>query len=334
MELRNVSANGHSEADISVPSFSIDAPYDTNMFFVNADQTVTAWGSLKDKATKYNVAIWTWELEDFPKLWDAAFQNYDEIWAPSSFSQSAIAVRSPIPVVRVPYCVNPMKDSGKTRADFGIGPQRFVFLAVFDMRSGFERKNPIGAIRAFRQVFGEDHEVELIVKVNHADSAPRALSQLRQEASANVRLIDTALRYEDVTALIRCSDCVVSLHRSEGFGLVLAEAMWLGKPVITTAYSGDLDFTTLDNAFLVSFDMQLVGPGNMPYLENAVWANPHIDHAAQQMKLVYENTGLRLQRAIAGQSLVRSKFSAESIGAVMATRLDLFASGLSRMPRS
>jgi glycosyltransferase involved in cell wall biosynthesis len=331
--LRNLSAEGHNEHDSSIRSFSADAPYDTSIFFVNADQTHIAHRGLHRSSSSRSIGVWTWELEELPPQWNRAFENYDEIWVPSSFCQAAIGAHSPLPVVRIPYCVQPAKDNGFTREDFIIDPGRFVFLNIVDMRSGFARKNALGTMRAFQVAFRGNRDVELVIKVNHAASSHDGLCQLRREASENnTRLIESALRHEDVTALIRCCDCVASLHRAEGFGLVLAEAMWLGKPVIATAYSGNLDFTTLDNAFLVPFEMRPVGPGNAPYPESARWADPIIERAAEQMKLVYQNAALRAERAAAGRKFVQSRFSPETVGSVMAARLELLRSrGSGRM---
>jgi glycosyltransferase involved in cell wall biosynthesis len=322
--LQNVPAAHHSELDTSIASFSPDAPYPTSIFFVNADQTKFVHeGALLSRA-RHNIGVWTWDLEELPRQWDRAFDAYDEIWVPSSFCQAAIAARSPVPVVRIPYCVKPAEGSHESRLDFGINPDRFVFLTVFDMRSGFGRKNPIAAMRAFDEAFAGQQDCELIVKVNHANSNPVALRCLRAEASRHsVRVIDDTFRHRDVEALIRCADCVVSLHRAEGFGLVLAEAMLMEKPVIATGYSGNLDFTTPNTAFLVTYSLQRVGPENPPYPEHSFWANPCIDDAANQMRIVYENEFLRAQRARAGRSLIESKFSTTAVGAAMGERLQL-----------
>jgi glycosyltransferase involved in cell wall biosynthesis len=309
--------------DASVTSFSPDAPYDTSIFFVNVDQTELVRGGARS-GRKHNIGFWTWELEELPRQWDRAFDAYDEIWVPSSFCQAAIAARSPVPVVRIPYCVKPAKGSPSTRLDFGIDPGRFVFLSVFDMRSGFGRKNPLAAMLAFQEAFAGQQDCELIVKVNHANSNPAGLSRLRAEASRHrVRVIEDTFRHGEVEALIRCADCIVSLHRAEGFGLVLAEAMLFEKPVIATGYSGNLDFTTPSTAFLVSYQLQRVGPENPPYPEHCFWANPRIDDAANQMRIVYQNEFLRAQRARAGRALIEAKFSCQAVGAAMEARLQL-----------
>jgi hypothetical protein len=112
---------------------------------VNADQTRIAQRGLHRSSCSHRIGVWTWELEELPPQWDGAFEHCDEIWVPSSFCQAAIGARSPLPVVRIPYCVQPANGNGVTRGDFGIDPRRFVFMNIFDMRGGFARKNALGA---------------------------------------------------------------------------------------------------------------------------------------------------------------------------------------------
>lgn len=323
--LQNVGASHHSEADTSVTGFSPAALYNADLYFVNADQTAAVRPQTERLSrTRHQIGFWTWELSEFPPQWDSAFEAYDEIWVPSGFCQAAIAARSSIPVVRVPYCAHAHTAGPKTRADFGIDARAFVFLAVFDMHSSFQRKNPLGAIHAFKAAFPYENDCELIVKVNNGGAAPDKMDRLREEASGHsIRLIEETLRNDDVAALIQACDCVISLHRSEGFGLVLAEAMLMQRPVIATAYSGNMDFTTPDNAFLVSYELQGVGPGNAPYPAHCVWADPRIEDAAEQMKAVRENRLLREQRVRNALSVMATQFSPAAIGETIEARLRL-----------
>ena len=177
-------------------------------------------------------------------------------------------------------------------------------------------------MRAFHTAFGKNSRCELIVKVNHANASRDKLQYLREEtAKYSIRLIEETFRHEDVAALIAACDCVVSLHRSEGFGLVLGEAMLMEKAVVATAYSGNMDFTTSDTAFLVPYEMRSVGSGNAPYPKDALWAEPSIEQAARRMAEVYENPSLRLDRARAGRRLIEESFSPAAVGAAVAARL-------------
>jgi len=322
--MHNLQASLLSEMDRSVAEFSESAHYSANLYFVNADQTAVVHRNSVRLPRRYNIGFWTWELDEMPWGWDKAFEEYDEIWVPSGFCQAAIAARAPIPVIRIPYSISPPVVGKKRRQDFSIDSRRFVFLTVFDMRSCFDRKNPLGVVRAFKAAFSKKNDCELVVKVNHADSAPEKLEWLRSEAAGHsIRLIEETFRHDDVVALIDASDCIVSLHRSEGFGLVLGEAMLLEKPVIATAYSGNLDFTTPNNSFLVSYNLQEVGPGNPPYPPHCLWADPCLKDASEQMQTVYEKRQLREQRARAGRVLIENQFSPAAVGAAMEARLQL-----------
>jgi glycosyltransferase involved in cell wall biosynthesis len=322
--VHNLKAPELSEKDRSIEEFSESADYGVSLFVVNADQTEVVHNRVPAGPKTYSIGMWAWELDELPREWDGAFRAYDEIWVPSGFVQSAVAARAPIPVIRIPYCVPAPTEARKQRGDFGIDPDTFVFLTVFDMRSCFDRKNPLGVLRAFKAAFPSRNGCELIVKVNHADADSNKLDCLRSEAATgSIRLIEDTFRREDVVDLIRSSDCVVSLHRSEGFGLVLGEAMLLEKPVIATAYSGNMDFTTPSSAFLVPYELREVGPGNYPYPPHCVWADPCLKDASEQMKVVYNNPELRARRAVAGRKLMEEKFSAAAVGATMMSRLRL-----------
>lgn len=325
--LENIRTPHLSEQDDSVDFQDASNEFGTNLYIVNADQTTEVNRTRpRRKPGQYNIATWVWELSSFPSEWDSAFLPYDEIWVPTSFCQAAIAARAPIPVIKIPYVVTLPQSSGLTRADFGIRPGSFAFLCIFDMRSVFERKNPLAVIRAFKQAFTERQQAELIIKVNHADSDKVHLEMLRAAAAGSrIRLIEETWPHADVAALINACDAVVSLHRSEGFGLVLAEAMLLGKPVVATNYSGNVDFTTPFNSYLVDYRMKSVGTGADPYDPTAQWADPSVPHAAHQMRELFENATLRQTRALAGKEFIQKHFSAEAIGDCMSRRFDCIA---------
>jgi glycosyltransferase involved in cell wall biosynthesis len=300
-------------------------PYRFNLFYVNADQTPVVHGALGGSfcAGRYNIGCWAWELEEFPDRWLPFFEFYQEIWTPSAFCQDAISRKSPIPVLRVPYAVEVDVPRSMSRADFGLPSGAFVFLTIFDMLSVFERKNPLAVVEAFVRAFGDSSACHLAVKVNHGHLRPDQVQRLRAAAAGYpVTILDHAASREEINALMLSCDCLVSLHRSEGFGLTLAEAMCLGKPVIATAYSGNLDFTKSDNAFLVGYRLRPVGKGCEPYDEGLMWAEPSIEEAAAQMKAVYECEDLRQRRAMAGQEFVREFFSPAAVGRHMRNRLE------------
>jgi glycosyltransferase involved in cell wall biosynthesis len=219
------------------------------------------------------------------------------------------------------------------RTSFGIAPADFVFLAIFDLLSVSERKNPLGILTAFRAAFGTSSNTRLILKINHAEHRPAEMTRIREAASGMaVTIIDRTMDRAHVNGLIHMSDCLVSLHRSEGFGFTMAEAMYLAKPVIATAYSGNLDFTTADNSFLVGYDLVPVPPGCEPYDPGILWAEPRIGDAVCQMRLVASDPEIRCARGRAGQGYIQKHFSSEAVGRLMMDRLSVIQRIL-RAPR-
>ncbi len=208
------------------------------------------------------------------------------------------------------------------RVSFGIRPKDFLFLSIIDLLSVFERKNPLGLLRAFRNAFGQGSDCHLVMKVSHAAQRPADMIRIREAAvGLPVTIIDQTIDRDHVHALIQTCDCLVSLHRSEGFGLTLAEAMYQSKPVIATAYSGNLDFTKHDNAFLVEYDLAPVPAGCEPYDEGLMWAEPRMEHAVDQLRSVLEATDLRNGRAARGREYIHAHFAPEVVGKLMAERL-------------
>lgn len=333
LELKSVDGRGpYRTEDHRAGPDSSTFPWFFNLFHVNADQTPIVFERLGPSFTrgKYNIGYWAWELEDFPDKWRRSFDYFQEIWTPSTFCQEAISRKSPMPVIRIPHAIEVGEPASLGRADFGLPLNRFIFLTVFDMLSVFERKNPLAVVEAFVRAFGNSSSCHLAIKINHADQRPEHLARLRSaSAGYSVTVIDRTIDRSELNALIRCCDCLVSLHRSEGFGLPIAEAMYLGKPVIVTAYGGNMDFTNPATAFLISFRLCSVGKGCEPYEEGQRWADPDIAEASEAMRTVYGDRPVRERKALAGMQFVREHLSPEAVGRLMKARLELLASGLS-----
>ena len=300
-------------------------PQAASVFYINADQSKTVVGVMNGSrpASLPRIGYWAWELDTFSSEWKPAFDLFHEIWTPSSFCTSAMAKVSSKPVVSVPHPIYLDQISRLGKTDFSIPEDSFVFLCAFDMLSVFQRKNPLAAIASFRQAFPAEKSVRLMVKVNNGAADRANLQKLVDAAAADPRIsiMDACLTRGDQNALLACCDCYVSLHRSEGFGLMIAEAMWLGKPVIVTNYSGNTDFTNGGNAFLVGYDLRPVGPGCAPYGADQYWADPRIEEASEQMRLVFEQPALRSKRGAEACRYVRAALSPKRIGEIVTERL-------------
>jgi len=302
--------------------------YSNNLFYVNADQTQVVRRKLGGDFYRNcrSIGFWTWELGEFPDQWDDAFQSYGEIWTPSNFCCDAVSKKSRLPVYRVPYPVEPDNDASMDRQAFGLDPNCFTFLCAFDVLSVPERKNPIAAVRAFERAFPAGSPCQLVIKINHVVTGSAYLDELRQASqSGAVKIIDATLTRSEMYALTQCADCIVSLHRSEGFGLLIAEGMYFKKPVIVTNYSGNTDFTTAENAMLVNYRLIPVGLGHEPYSPQGLWADPDIDQAARYMSLIASDAELRARLSAMGDSFVRANLSAAAVGRVMRERLEASA---------
>lgn len=274
--------------------FDLHNPYRINLLQVNVDQvvnTVIKTGRIALE-NRFTIGYWAWELPHFPVVWHEAFKYFQEIWVLSSFMQNTLSTISPVPVVTMPPAIEiqSLEKPSYPRSYFSIPEGKFVFLFMFDFHSFFARKNPDGVIKAFCRAFSTQEDVVLVIKSLHSKDYPEEMELLSQMAAeGNVVLFDHVYTREEMNALMYHADCYVSLHRSEGFGLTMAEAMSFGKPVIATAYSGNLDFMNANNSYLVQYEPVELEQDYGPYKKGNVWAEPDLEHAARLMRYVYEN---------------------------------------------
>lgn len=322
----NEGVASRQKAKLDHGRLSDDNPHIVNIFHINADQMLRAYCSLGDRvfARKYNIGYWAWELAKCPDVWLPVMDMVDEIWAPSKFVQEAFASSTNMPVVYMPLCVVLPKYGQLGKLYYGLPPDYFVFLYTFDSYSYFARKNPFDAVRAFHIAFpNRATKVMLVLKTMNGDEGSDHWSGLINQIDDDPRIIiiNRTMDRSEVLGLFEAADCFISLHRSEGFGRGPAEAMYMGKPVIVTNYSGNTDFTHEDNSCLVDYQLVPVHEGEYPFHQGQVWAQPDVEHAAWHMKRVYQDAQYRELIGAQASAYMRSNYDPHTIGGIYSDRL-------------
>jgi glycosyltransferase involved in cell wall biosynthesis len=291
-------------------------------YFVSGYQRAGLWR----REGVYRIAYWNWELEKVPDEWVKVAELVDEIWSPTQFVTEAMRARMPRPVYRMLPGVEVGRVEKVSRASLNIPEDHVVFLFLFDLHSQIHRKNPIAVLRAFQEAFRDDDKTTLIIKTSggdiHSDDLAKCQEAIR---GRNVILLHELMSRARAYGLIDMADCFVSLHRSEGFGLGLAEAMLMGKPVIATAYSGNLDFMNPDNSLLVGYELTEINEDRPIYSRGNFWAEPSIEQAGAYMRQVYERPEEARARAQRVQPEIQRLLSLESAGQRMRARLEQIA---------
>jgi glycosyltransferase involved in cell wall biosynthesis len=274
---------------------------------------------------RYVIGFLLWELTVLPESWREGLGLLDEIWTSSDFISDNIRSQVNMPVRTMHYGIPLREGESMSRATLGFGDGQFIFLVMYDIASIMERKNPRGAVDAFMRAFGpDDDRVGLIIKINNSRHAPAELTSLKEllHEYRDVRFMEESLPRSGVDALIRACDAVVSLHRAEGFGLVLAEAMSFGKPVVATNYSANIEFMDSSNSCPVNYTLIELDRDYGHYKAGGqYWAEPDIDHAASLMRRLVEDPGYRTSIGANAKERIRRDFSPEASGAKIAARL-------------
>ncbi|MCX2948570.1 glycosyltransferase family 4 protein [Lentzea sp. NEAU-D7] len=311
----NVPTASVIEDEFVVNELGIDAPEDVSrprfpvsVLCVNADLTQAVLRAHPEVAEgRHKIGVWSWELDEFPESMHV-YDSLDEIWTISEFCREAIAAHTTKPVKVFPI---PVKERAAVTRKPG-GRTRFLF--AMDFNSVFKRKNPLGTIEAFRRAFPGRDDVELVLKVINGKQHVPAAEQLRAAVALDDRitLIEKYLSAQELHELYENSDCYVSLHRSEGFGFTVAEAMSMGIPVISTDYSGTAEFLDPVNCWPVPYEIVEVGPDAAPYPPDAHWAEPDLDAAAQAMREVADDPARAAERGLAARDHLRRTRSTEA----------------------
>jgi glycosyltransferase involved in cell wall biosynthesis len=323
-----IASDAPRELDPAHPPVAAEEPvHPVTIVCVNPDGMEGARDQLGDAAfaDRHVIGMWWWEVDVMPQRWMRAFDLVDEVWVGSSFVADALAAISPVPVVHVPLPVPRPVAAPAGRSELGLPEDTFLFGFVYDYRSVAARKNPLGLVQAFRRAFdgsrsGDD--VGLVLKtLDGAGSDEHAAVVAAADGDPRIMFVDANMPAAEKNALIRELDCYVSLHRSEGFGLTIAEAMILGTPVIATDYGGSRDFATAFNALLVDHRPVPIGPGSEPYPADATWAEPDLGHAAALMREAVDDHEAMHVRAMRARSDLAEHHAPEAAGRAMADRL-------------
>ncbi|MCI8285806.1 MAG: glycosyltransferase [Firmicutes bacterium] len=286
--------------------------YDINVIHINPHEMAVAYLDIDKSAWdyRYNIAYWLWELEDFPDEWTSCFNYLDEIWAPSEFICESIRKKTDKPVKCIHYHITAEITKEYARSDFNLPEDKFLYLMMYDHGSCVERKNPMGVIKAFKKAFPkEETKVGLVIKINNASNEDDEIIQDLCREYTNIYLIKETLEKSAVNSLIKCADAVVSLHRAEGFGLVMAEAMLLGTPVIATNWSANTEFMNSDTACMIDYEIATLKKDISLYKAGSRWASPDINQAAMYMRKLHEDKTYYTEISQKAQQYIQKELS-------------------------
>ena len=307
----------------------VENPHPVNVFHLDApgSRDIDHHHGAAFRRGKYNIGYWAWELPEFPDAWIHFADYFDEIWSPSRFAAEAIAQKVPVPVLTMPHAISFPRPTGDCRRKFGLPADKYLFLFLYDLNSYSERKNPTAVLAAFRQSGLAGHGAALVIKVHNVTGNPADFERLRADAAAlpGTTLITQTLSRQEIYELESACDCFVSLHRSEGFGLAIAESMYLGKPVISTDWSGTAEFVHAGNGCPVRCDLVTLETNHGPYTRGQTWAAPDVGDAAAWMQRLVADRALGPRLGAAARATIEENFSPAAIGARYRRRLEAIA---------
>jgi glycosyltransferase involved in cell wall biosynthesis len=332
---RDVPLQGRDSIEAEWPAADLLEPSEVafNLLCMNPEQMVPylAEPNAPDQAGRMTIGVWTWEVDVLPHRWSEACQGLTEVWTNSHFAATLLAKELPVPVIGFPPPLMLPTEAGVvTSSEFDL-PAGFRVLVMFDYLSTVERKNPLGAIDAYTRAFEPSDGAILVLKSVNGHHRPERRAEIIAAASdrPDVVLIDRTFVPSERDALITTCDCYLSLHRSEGHGMALAEAMSMGKPVVATSYGGNVEFMNDANSYLVGWTPAHVGEKVEHYPASAMWADPDVEEAAQTLLAIRADLPAARKKAEHGKADVWSMLGPAAVGASMRSRLEM----LRRAPR-
>ncbi|MBC7846060.1 MAG: glycosyltransferase family 4 protein [Flavobacterium sp.] len=301
--------------------------YSINLVQISLKDLKSFFGIINPNIFKgrYTILYLVWESEYIDPELAENLNLFNEIWTTSKYCKSIFQKTYKNPIIIIPHpvevSIKPL-DNPNTLQVFN--EKKFSFLFIFSYHSSIERKNPFFLIEAFKAAFRDNDDVELIIKTVNSDQYKKSKNRLQQCVSdaKNIKIYDIELDKNSLNQLINTCDAYVSMHHSEGFGLTLAEAMYLGKPTVATNYSGNTEFMNQDNSYLIDYKISLIEEPDLNFCAKTIWANPILGDAVDKLKEVYENSELRKLKASNASLYIKDKLSFYTIGSIIKNRLN------------
>jgi len=300
-------------------------PAGIRVFHVNGDEVDNVIAAFEtrgnDFAAGHNVIMPAWELPSYPRAWAAKLARFDEVWAISGFVQESLAAAG-IGARRIGQSIETDPIAFLPRRFFGIRESSFVLLHFLDLTSYAPRKNPHAALGLAQRLWAEQPflDLQLVLKVKNGDQCAEAWAA-EFKGNPRVHVIDTPLDSVGVRSLINCCDCFVSLHRAEGFGRGLGEAMALGKVALGTGWSGNLDFMSEQNSLLAAHRLVRLKRDDYPHWQGQSWAEPDVAHAVALLRPLLADGARGRALALRGQLDVLRSHGHRAVGLRILARL-------------
>ena len=317
---RQIKCNDHQYED----KISNEKKYGINLLHLNPYELRMGYTEMGNELLdyRYNIGYWLYEFDKLPDGWIEAIDLVQEIWTPSQYISNLFRQVTDKPVYTMPYSVSAPVDEKMNRAYFHLPEDKFLYLVMYDTNSTAARKNPQGAIRAYKKAYPKELDcVGLVVKVNHIKEDDE--KRLKEELAGykNVYFISQTLDKIEVNSLIRDVDVFVSLHRAEGFGLVMAEAMLNGTACIATNYSSNTEFMDMECACMVDYELVQLNGDTGQYPKGIRCAEASVDEAAMYMIKLHEDRAFYNKITTCAKKRMEEEMSVETAAGRIEKRL-------------